>query len=446
MIKILFIISAGLFSLPAVAQPNYPAAPAPAPDLSRMEYYFDRDPGMGNGTAIAIPAAQEVNSFSFAADLTGISPGFHRVYVRSLDATGKWSLTYNAFFDNFIVPLYPGAPPAAAPLAEAEYFIDTDPGLGNATKIDLGSALDISSQNIAINVTGLAAGVHRFYIRSRIANGKWSLTNFGIFDNSQSLPYPSAPAPAAPLGQMEYYIDTDPGFGNAIPVSFTAATDINNLTVTIPFNSLAPGEHTLYIRSRQNPWSLSAYASFVFASTLPVTWLYVRGEIRQQHGWISWATGTEINTDKFIVEHSSNGIAYTAIGQVAAAGNSQTSKQYHFQHDNLQPGLHYYRIRQLDLDGQSTYSRVITLLHRNGLRETIVAPNPVKEHIHVIEPANRIVEKTELYDIKGRLVRQDIMGQEKLAYSIPAISLQKGMYILKIFYRNSIKSFTIIKE
>ena len=115
----------------AHAQPDYPAAPPTPGNIIRMEYFVDTDPGFGNGKPVAFTASQNISGLSFDADLTGLSNGFHRIYLRGMDADGKWSHANDVFFDNFIVPVYATAL-AAADVAQAEYFIDADPGMGMA--------------------------------------------------------------------------------------------------------------------------------------------------------------------------------------------------------------------------------------------------------------------------------------------------------------------------
>ena len=428
------------------AQPNYPAAPLPATNLIQLEYFVDTDPGAGNGKPVVLTASQVINGFSFDADLTGVANGFHRIYVRSRDANGTWSHSNNSYFDNVVVPAYAVTPAAAANIVEVEYFIDTDPGLGNGTKMTFAATQNVVGESIAVNVTGLSTGVHRLYIRSKTSDGKWSLTYYGLFDNSVAAAYPTAPLPAPAIGELEYYIDTDPGFGNGTPIVFTPGTDISNLSVTIPLNGISAGAHTIYFRSKQNPWSLSAYADFMYASTLPVTWLYVRGEIRNNQAVINWATSTEDNTEKFVIEHSTDGRVFTTAGEVAAAGNSNSSISYGFTHINPVTGANYYRIRQQDLDGRHTYSKVIMLLNRQHLKETVLAPNPVHDMLHITEPGKKWVRKIEIYDMNGRMQLSKTVEAEVSSYSLSAAALVKGTYVLKVFYKEGTAVFKLIKD
>ena len=73
-------------------------------------------------------------------------------------------------------------------ITNAEYFFDTDPGLGNATAITISTpAANIASLAFNANVTPLANGMHTLFVRSKSTNGAWSVTNKMYVANVQSL-------------------------------------------------------------------------------------------------------------------------------------------------------------------------------------------------------------------------------------------------------------------
>ncbi|RZM03768.1 MAG: hypothetical protein EOO88_56340 [Pedobacter sp.] len=149
-----------------MAQQPYPAVPPPPANIIRGEYFFDADPGYGAGQSFTIPApatvlpnfnltvnltgAGAVNGFTYLTDVSGLTRGVHKVYVRSRDAAGKWSLTSFSQFDNTSVLPYPSAPAAPVAISQLEYFLDTDPGLGKGTRVSVTAGVDISNYSIDI--------------------------------------------------------------------------------------------------------------------------------------------------------------------------------------------------------------------------------------------------------------------------------------------------------
>jgi hypothetical protein len=430
--------------------PVYATAPSPAANITDIEYFIDDKPEFGSGTPLTgFTPSPNISSYNGSANVSGLPQGFHRYYIRSKDAGGKWSLTHNLFFDNYTVPLYSTAPSSPPNIVALEYFIDNnDLGFGNCTPITVTPNSTISGLNANINVTGLAQGVHRVFIRSKDANSKWSLTNFSVFDNSSVKNYPAAPATAPAVSNMEYFIDTDPGFGAATSLTVPGNTgDVNNYSVSLNLSgSLSTGIHYLCIRSKQNPWSLTNIVPFTATGVTPVSWLYIKAQLITNQTQISWATAQEINTARYEIEHSADGRTFVKAGEVAAAGNSNNTNTYNFVHTNPVSGFNYYRIKQIDRDGSYKYSVVVTVLKRDGISKTIIAPNPVKNILTVIEPSSVFTATAEIYSSNGTLVMRKSINSEVQVFSIPVSNLPAGNYILKVQYKNESKAYSFMKD
>ena len=157
----------------------------PYPDVTAAEYYIDTDPGPGAGVAIPVTPDSLITP-SFVANLTGVPDGFHRLYVRSKDATGRWSLTtaWPFFKDDHTLRPIPD-------VTAAEYYIDTDPGRGSGVAIPVTPDSLITPAFVA-NLNGINDGFHRLYVRSKDATGRWSLTTAWPFfkDNLALTPRP----------------------------------------------------------------------------------------------------------------------------------------------------------------------------------------------------------------------------------------------------------------
>jgi hypothetical protein len=218
-----------------------------AQNITKVEYFIDTDPGFGKGTNVPISAGTDLNNVSFALNVNSLSTGFHTLNVRARDATGKWSLTNSRSF-------YKEEVPASLPnVTRVEYFVNTDPGFGKATNIPVTASTDLTNVTTSIAVTSLPTGFHSLHVRARDATGKWSLTN------SRSFYKEEVPASLPNVTRVEYFFDTDPGFGKATTIPVTAGTNLTNVTTTIPLTSLATGFHSLHVRARDatGKWSLT---------------------------------------------------------------------------------------------------------------------------------------------------------------------------------------------
>lgn len=436
----------------AIAQlpPPYPSGNMPAGNIVAVEYFFNTDPGIGQGISIPVSPSANIIDLSPVIALSGsaLAQGVHKLGVRAMDAEGHWSHTHYRVFDNIPAPAYPVAPPPAATITAVEYFIDQDPGIGAGVPIPVTAAGDIALPNVWVDVTGLSSGIHQVFFRSRDAAGRWSLTHVRIFDNLGAAPYPSAPAPAPAVGELEYFIDNDPGQGNGTAIPITPGTDIAGLTVTIPVTGLAQGPHTLFIRSRQNPWSFTSTREFNLGGSLPLTWLYFNGRVSGDDCLLDWGTTNEVDTDKFLVEHATDGSHYTVLGTVASrSAGTGVDQRYAFKHEKAGAGIHYYRLRQVDKNGQYTYSRVVPLLVRQSMKTDLAFPNPARQFLHIALAQPVEVTAYELMAPDGRSIKRVQLQKGPVSQvTIDLSGIGKGMYVARIWYAGKAHAFPFFKE
>ena len=141
--------------LSSLAQQPYPTAPPAPAAISRIEYFIrpigGTDPGFGNGTALAITPQQNINAYSENLNLGALPQGYYRIYVRSVDADGKWSLLNGgAPFSYIITPVYAAAPPASSNIVRVEYVFDTNLPFGSGTPITIAPNTNIANLNAVI--------------------------------------------------------------------------------------------------------------------------------------------------------------------------------------------------------------------------------------------------------------------------------------------------------
>ena len=274
--KYLYALLLSAFSLLAYAQdPAYPPAPPTALNIVAAEYFIDTDPGFSLGTAIAITPGTPINNTPVSINVNGLSVGIHRIFIRTRNAEGRWSLVAVKDFLYNQDPVYAAPPAAPQPVTAVEYFIDIDPGAGNGTAIPITPAVDLHNISAVLNTNGLSAGIHRLYIRTRNNEGQWSITNVKDFSVDFNPSYPAAPPAIQNITAAEYFIDMDPGTGQGINIPITPATDLSNVTTAINTNGLSTGTHRLYLRTRSNEghWSITQVKEFIvnFDPSYPIT-------------------------------------------------------------------------------------------------------------------------------------------------------------------------------
>jgi hypothetical protein len=146
---------------------------AAKPKIIGGEYFFDTDPGFGNGYSFTVTASTDITKdLSFSTDT--LKTGFHYFNVRMKDSLGNWSLTNMGFFYKYSRLKNP------PPIVYAEYFIDTDPGEKQATELQITKNKDITILQ-DFEIKKMATGNHKYYIRVQDSLGAWSFINYGNF-------------------------------------------------------------------------------------------------------------------------------------------------------------------------------------------------------------------------------------------------------------------------
>lgn len=178
------------------------------------------------------------------------------------------------------------------------------------------------------------------------------------------------------------------------------------------------------------------HASFglgVPGRALPLNWLSFQAqwETDQEVG-LSWKTAQEINTAHFIVERSSNGQQFNALGRVMARNNRTTVNEYKYRDITATDNRYYYRIRQVDQDGKYSFSKTLRV-SRNEPKPTVELINTLIDQSIYLQTtlSDRTLVQAALLDVQGRTVWSDQkQGSPQLSFSIP--TLTKGIYVLRI--------------
>lgn len=150
---------------------------------------------------------------------------------------------------------------------------------------------------------------------------------------------------------------------------------------------------------------------------------------------ISWVTATELNSATFVVERSTNPTAgFVAVGQVAAAGNSNTMRTYSLQDAEAAtlPVTAYYRLRQVDQNGSVQFSAVAVLSAGAAKTGITIYPNPATASTPVVTVSATVAAgySVNLYSSMGQLLSSRIITGEGTAspLTLSTSGLAAGIY------------------
>lgn len=169
---------------------------------------------------------------------------------------------------------------------------------------------------------------------------------------------------------------------------------------------------------------------------LPVQFLNVSAQKKGSGVAISWATASEINNEYFDVEKSNDGgLNWYNVTRTQGSGNSSMTKNYGAYDAKPSVGANYYRIKQVDVDGNSKYSA--TVVYKLAITKTDISvlANPFTSNITIDFLSDRSqTVNSRLFDNTGRqaLSQTITLGKGAARKTIDANKLTRGMYILQI--------------
>jgi len=181
-----------------------------------------------------------------------------------------------------------------------------------------------------------------------------------------------------------------------------------------------------------------------YAGTVPVTMLSFDAVRSGKSNNLTWTTNNEINSSKFEIERSTNGINYVSIGSVNAIGNGASKQSYRFMDVNPAKGNNYYRIKSIDLDNSYKLS-VVRNVKNLGFVEMMINPNPVASTMNISLEAE-VSEKATIVitDLSGRKVYNGttnvIAGSNNIPVNVN--NLNKGIYLVTL----QLSGETLIKK
>ncbi|MFY7970856.1 MAG: hypothetical protein ACOVOO_02870, partial [Flavobacteriales bacterium] len=176
--------------------------------VALAEYYWDTDPGIGNGTALTSQDGnfdEAIESLTQSTTSLPLTQGLHRLYIRIKDINNNWSPS----FGTVVVIDASSTTLRNIKITAGEYFWDTDPGVGSGLPlIAFDGNFDQAIETAIGSTTSIpAVGVHKIGVRFRDAETAWSSTFSYIIQIDSSV----TALRNIKITAGEYFWDTDPG-------------------------------------------------------------------------------------------------------------------------------------------------------------------------------------------------------------------------------------------
>lgn len=199
---------------------------------------------------------------------------------------------------------------------------------------------------------------------------------------------------------------------------------------------------------------ISRVATFIVNNTcvLPITLKNYFASFNGKNVDIFWETATERNSDYFAIEKSTDGINYSLLTTVKAAGNSSSLKKYATTDYTPEKGtVIYYRLRQYDFNNDTpAFEHVISISIEEKDINLLLMPNPTNKLLDVLLTGTTkgLPISIEIFDFTGKSKLHEVFESNDKTFrqSVNLENLQKGIYNVKVNYNGNIYTSKVIKN
>ncbi len=183
---------------------------------------------------------------------------------------------------------------------------------------------------------------------------------------------------------------------------------------------------------------------------LPITLISFTADKNKDDGvLLKWITASEINNDYFVIEKSENGHDFSELATIDGAGNSTTNLHYSLTDDRPYTPVSYYKLKQVDFDGTTTYSKVVAVrmsgkdfesislvsdYDNSTIRITLVGSAKGKAEYHLSDALGNVIASNSVQTIDG--INEIKIDASRLARSVYYFTIRNENEGLtkKIFY------------
>ncbi|MFI5221134.1 MAG: T9SS type A sorting domain-containing protein [Bacteroidia bacterium] len=182
----------------------------------------------------------------------------------------------------------------------------------------------------------------------------------------------------------------------------------------------------------------SIFAKVITFNVLPVNWLSVDATVKNNLVNINWSTASEINNSHYEIEKSIDNSSWIMAGFKKGNGNTNTISNYEFA-DNLTANdkqqttnTLFYRIKQVDYDGKSGYSKVVPVALSPKNKFTVY-PTLAVDLLHLVsDEQSGSLQSVSIYNLKGEIVLQQNFYNFSNEVDLDISSLRNGIYFIKV--------------
>lgn len=167
-------------------------------------------------------------------------------------------------------------------------------------------------------------------------------------------------------------------------------------------------------------------------ANLPVTMARFNGTLLDSAISLSWTTTEQTGSRYFDIERSADALEFAQVGRVEVSGDSRVTQQYQFMDTRPLPGMNYYRLRVVDLDGSFEISRMVAVDNGGNSVAFELLGNPASGREIRFLLKNEDATSIHLYSVSGRAVMFSLARTGNEYVLKPKDNLSAGLYLLSL--------------
>ena len=261
----------------------------------------------------------------------------------------------------------------------------------------------------------------------------WIVHNFSITNSGLNVSMVLAGIVGLVNGDPQLYVAKRPtnSDGNWV-IGSDAATGINSAMGQATFGGITSFSQFV-------PISLDL-------SPLPIELIDFLATHQGSDVFLKWQTASDLNSDHFIIQHSSDGKEFLPIGRVESNRTTKAIHNYSFTDTKPLPGKNYYRLAQYDLDGKEEYSPIRYLNMETEQEFRIdVYPNPAKNDLRIECSQFTHGARVEVYGLVNHII---VLKREFESFgwnqSLDISSLAPGLYFVSILTKKGTTTVKVV--
>ncbi|MEP7324036.1 MAG: T9SS type A sorting domain-containing protein [Saprospiraceae bacterium] len=160
---------------------------------------------------------------------------------------------------------------------------------------------------------------------------------------------------------------------------------------------------------------------------------------------LNWSTASEKNSREFELEKAGYNIKFDLLLKLAGAGTSLTNRDYSYTDMNPYPGINYYRLKLVDLDGSSITTKIISV-NFNEENLSQIFPNPVGAELKIkLNHLSNQPTSIYLMDLHGKRLKAWNYETHKTILNLDVQDIPNGIYLLELSDTHQLEIFRIVK-